>query len=91
MVDGNIGGEGGKKSTASKVRMMIYVDNSEHHDHHRHHHHHYHHDNHHYNDYVDQASAHCEKLFRVIDIDGDGTLTEKEFLRVNYGGEFAIQ
>ena len=38
----------------------------------------------------DQASAHCEKLFRLIDIDGDGNLTEKEFLRVNYNGEYAL-
>ena len=29
-----------------------------------------------------QATAHCEKLFRLIDIDGDGNLTEAEFLRV---------
>ena len=40
--------------------------------------------------YNDQAAAHCEKLFRLIDIDGDGNLTEKEFLRVNYNGEYAI-
>lgn len=37
-----------------------------------------------YDDHHHQAAAHCEKLFRVIDIDGDGNLTEKEFLRVNY-------
>ena len=35
-------------------------------------------------DHHHQAAAHCEKLFRVIDIDGDGNLTEKEFLRVFY-------
>ena len=29
-----------------------------------------------------QAAAHCQKLFTMIDIDGDGNLTEDEFLRV---------
>ena len=45
------------------------------------------HDNGHndnYDDHHHQAAAHCEKLFRLIDIDGDGNLTEKEFLRVFY-------
>ena len=40
-----------------------------------------HHNNDHNNDNP-QATAHCEKLFRLIDIDGDGNLTEAEFLRV---------
>ena len=30
----------------------------------------------------EKASKHAEKLFILIDIDGDGNLTEKEFLRV---------
>ena len=30
-----------------------------------------------------QATAHAEKLFRLIDIDGDGKLTKNEFLRVS--------
>ena len=29
-----------------------------------------------------QARAHAEKLFLLIDLDGDGKLTSKEFLRV---------
>ena len=29
-----------------------------------------------------QARAHAEKLFMLIDLDGDGKLTSKEFLRV---------
>ena len=41
----------------------------------------HHHINDHNNDNP-QATAHCEKLFRLIDIDGDGNLTEAEFLRV---------
>ena len=30
----------------------------------------------------EKASKHAEKLFILIDTDGDGNLTEKEFLRV---------
>ena len=30
----------------------------------------------------EKASKHAEKLFVLIDTDGDGNLTEKEFLRV---------
>lgn len=30
------------------------------------------------------AVAHAEKLFRIIDLDGDGNLTEGEFLRVGF-------
>ena len=41
-----------------------------------------HHHNNDNNNYNPQATAHCEKLFRLIDIDGDGNLTEAEFLRV---------
>merc|ERR1712025_938699 len=29
----------------------------------------------------EKASKHAEKLFKLIDIDGDGNLTEQEFLR----------
>ena len=31
----------------------------------------------------EKASKHAEKLFVLIDTDGDGNLTEKEFLRVS--------
>ena len=31
----------------------------------------------------EKAQKHAEKLFKMIDIDGDGNLTENEFLRVN--------
>ena len=31
----------------------------------------------------EKASKHAEKLFILIDLDGDGNLTEKEFLRVS--------
>ena len=34
------------------------------------------------NDYCSKASKHTERLFKMIDIDGDGTLTQNEFLRV---------
>ena len=30
----------------------------------------------------EKAAKHAERLFVLIDIDGDGNLTEKEFLRV---------
>ena len=30
------------------------------------------------------AAAHAEKLFRIIDLDGDGKLSEGEFLRVGF-------
>ena len=30
-----------------------------------------------------QAGAHAQQLFKLIDIDGDGTLTEQEFVRVS--------
>ena len=33
-----------------------------------------------------QAFCHAEKLFRLIDLDGDGKLTETEFLKVK--GEY---
>ena len=32
----------------------------------------------------EKASKHAEKLFKLIDIDGDGNLTENEFLRVRF-------
>ena len=32
----------------------------------------------------EKAKKHADKLFRMIDIDGDGNLTEQEFLRVKY-------
>ena len=34
------------------------------------------------NDYCLKASKHAERLFKMIDIDGDGNLTQNEFLRV---------
>ena len=34
----------------------------------------------------EKASKHAEKLFVLIDTDGDGNLTEKEFLRVGNKG-----
>ena len=30
----------------------------------------------------EKATKHAERLFKLIDIDGDGNLTENEFLRV---------
>ena len=35
----------------------------------------------------EKASKHAEKLFVLIDTDGDGNLTEKEFLRVGKKGQ----
>ena len=32
--------------------------------------------------YCLKASKHAERLFKMIDIDGDGNLTQNEFLRV---------
>ena len=32
----------------------------------------------------EKATKHAEKLFKLIDIDGDGNLTETEFLRVGF-------
>ena len=32
--------------------------------------------------YCSKASKHAERLFKMIDIDGDGNLTQNEFLRV---------
>ena len=37
--------------------------------------------------FILQANKHSEKLFQLIDIDGDGNLTETEFLRVSYNQE----
>ena len=31
----------------------------------------------------EKATKHAERLFKMIDIDGDGNLTETEFLRVS--------
>ena len=45
----------------------------------------------------EKASKHAERLFKMIDIDGDGTLTETEFLRVsshfnlNFSTNYLIQ
>ena len=38
----------------------------------------------------EKASKHAEKLFKLIDIDGDGNLTENEFLRVIYCTEICF-
>ena len=38
----------------------------------------------------EKASKHAEKLFKLIDIDGDGNLTENEFLRVIYCTEIVL-
>ena len=35
-----------------------------------------------------QAFGHAEKLFRLIDLDGDGKLTQTEFLKVK--GEYIV-
>ena len=35
----------------------------------------------------EKASKHAEKLFKMIDIDGDGNLTQTEFLRVGGGSD----
>ena len=37
--------------------------------------------------FILQANKHSEKLFQLIDIDGDGNLTETEFLRVSNNQE----
>lgn len=31
----------------------------------------------------EKATKHAEKLFKLIDLDGDGNLTENEFIRVS--------